>query len=189
MHLETLLDHSCSGIVLLVFRSGCEHASNSGHNSRNFYVARSAAGIYPPLARHLTPKDSFAIISLGLILVGLAPKLWTMTLGLLVMNCGPGGLLMVRLLLTPFVQHNEVAPMYVVMLVLETAGMSASGPLTAGLFNAGLGKGYGTWLGLPYLVCGLFFAIATAGLCAANLCSEAVPPEGEEGGENSLLHA
>ncbi len=99
----------------------------------------------------LLPRILFAIISLGLILVGLAPKLWTMTLGLLVMNCGPGGLLMVRLLLTPFVQHNEVAPMYVVMLVLETAGMSTSGPLTAGLFNAGLGKGNGTWLALSGL--------------------------------------
>ncbi len=67
--------------------------------------------------------------------------------------------------------------------------MSVSGPLTAGLFNAGLGKGNGAWLGVPYLVCGLFFAIATAGPCAANLGSEAVPSEGEEGGENSLLHA
>lgn len=66
----------------------------------------------------LLPRILFAILSLGLILVGLAPNLWTMTLGLLVMNCGPGGLLMVRPLLTSFVQHNEVAPMYGVMLVL-----------------------------------------------------------------------
>ncbi len=136
----------------------------------------------------LLPRILFAFLSRGLILVGLAPNLWTMTLGLLVMNCGPGGLLMVRLLLTSFVQHNEVASMYGVMLVLETAGMSVSGPLMAGLFNAGLGKGSGAWLGVPYLVCGLFFAIATTGPCAANLGSEAVPSEGEEGGENSLLH-
>lgn len=137
----------------------------------------------------LLSRVLFAILSLGLILVGLAPSLWTMTLGLLVMNCGPGGLLMVRLLLTSFVRHEEVARMYSVMLTLETAGMSVSGPLTAGLFNAGLGKGNGAWLGLPYLVCGLLFAITTAGLCAVKLGSKVAPYEDEEDDGNNFLHA
>ena len=119
----------------------------------------------------LLVRLSYLILAVGLLMVGLAPTLPTMTVGLFVLNCGTGGNLMMRLLLTYFVQPNDIVKMYSIISILETGSTAISEPLTAGLFNAGLGRGGGAWLGLPFLVCSVLFAIATWALWATHLAA------------------
>ena len=130
-------------------------------------------GGYSVLARDvLLIRLSYSILAVGLLMVGLTTTLPAMTVGVFVLNCGTGGNLMMRLLLTYFVQPKDIVKMYSIISILETGSTAISDPLTASLFNAGLGRGGSAWLGLPFLVFSALFAIATVGLWVAQLNSE-----------------
>ena len=125
---------------------------------------------YSILARDvLLIRLSYLILAVGLLMVGSTTTLPAAAVGVFVLNCGTGGNLMMRLLLTYFVQSKDIVKMYSIISIFETGSTAISDPLTAGLFNAGLGRGGNAWLGLPFLVFSASFAIATVTLWVARL--------------------
>ena len=99
----------------------------------------------------------------GLLVTGVAPSIGVLITGLVIGALGSGVGSAMRALLTSWVKPNEVARLYSALSIVETAGMTAGGPICAGLFSAGMNwaKGGGTqmWLGLPWMVVGAMSCI------------------------------
>lgn len=124
--------------------------------------------ILPALASYLlnkksysaTKKDlfimriSFTCFALGYLLEGLAPNIYILIFAAVLANLGSGLGACMRALLTSFIPKDQVARLYTALAIVETLGMMVSGPIVAGLFNAGMERGSGVWQGLPWLVLG-----------------------------------
>ena len=112
----------------------------------------------------LLSRWSLSVLALGCLLVGLAPTVPTLIIGQFIAAFGIGALAMIRSLMTPYVQQNEVGKLYAVTSVMETAGVMIGFPVTAGLFEVGLkrGEGQGVWLGLPFMVIAGILAVVAA---------------------------
>ena len=94
------------------------------------------------------------MVAIGLFIEGFAPAVPILIIGLFFQTFGSGTGASIRALMTSFVKQNEVAKLYSVMAIAETLGMMGAGPIVAGLFSAGMIKGGGIWLGLPFNVLG-----------------------------------
>ena len=124
--------------------------------------------ILPALASYLlnkksysaTKKDllimriSFTCFALGYLLEGLAPNIYILIFAAILVHLGSGLGACMRALLTSFIRKDQVARLYTALAIVETLGMMVSGPIVAGLFNAGMKRGSGVWQGLPWLVLG-----------------------------------
>lgn len=86
----------------------------------------------------LLARVGLSALTAGLLVTGLAPHIGVLILGLVITAFGSGVGSAMRALLTSWVQPNEVARLYSALSIVETAGMSAGGPICAGMFNAGM---------------------------------------------------
>lgn len=100
-------------------------------------------------------RVGFLFHAFGWLIIGFAPRLFVLVLGLGVsaFMAGAGGA--VRAAITTWVSPDEVGRLYSVLGVLECLGLMGAGPAIAGLFNAGLRTGKDIWLGLPWIVNGV----------------------------------
>lgn len=105
-------------------------------------------------------RSSSLLLTLGAFIIGLAGEPVLMSIGLGVLSLGSGYTLLVRSLLASTVEKNQIGTMYTVIGTIETIGMLTAGPLLANSFRIGMERG-GGWLGLPYIVAGFLFALAT----------------------------
>ncbi|KAF2460314.1 major facilitator superfamily domain-containing protein [Lineolata rhizophorae] len=117
-------------------------------------------------------RATCACLCIGLLGIALAPNLPLMVIALVVSVPGYGTMLLVRSILTTFVEKHHVARLYTIIGVVDTAGLMAGAPLLAELFKKGGAMG-GLWSGLPFLstavMVGLvFFAVSIIGENAAD---------------------
>ena len=75
------------------------------------------------------------------------------------MALGTGQDSVLRSMATDMVDPSGVSIVYSAITMLRAIGGSISGPIYAGLYSAGMGAG-NKWMGLPFVVAGLLFAVA-----------------------------
>lgn len=126
-------------------------------------------------------RVSFAFVTAGVLIDGLAPRISVLMLGLFVHTLGSGAAALVRSLLAGLVKPTEVARLFTVMSVLLTVSVLVASPLVASLYTTGLKMG-GGWVGLPFLVGGTLFAVATAAIWTLRLDRGEVKNGGVEAG-------
>lgn len=93
-----------------------------------------------------------------------------MCIGLGLISLGSGYTLLIRSLLASTVEKYHIGTMYTMISTVETIGILIAGPLLAMSFRIGM-EGDGTWLGLPYIVAGFLFALATLTVCVIRASS------------------
>lgn len=113
-------------------------------------------------------RVSFALVTTGVLIDGLAPVISVLMLGLFVHTLGSGTAALVRSLMAGLVKPTEVARLFTVMSLLEIVSVLVASPLVASLYETGLKIG-GGWVGLPFLVGGTLFAVATVAILALRL--------------------
>lgn len=95
-------------------------------------------------------RASLCILFLAYALIGLAPTSPIMIVGLLVETLSSGFLSTMRALASALVDSDDKGRVFSVLAITETLGFMMGYPLSAALFNIGIEKGGGPWLGLPY---------------------------------------
>jgi hypothetical protein len=108
---------------------------------------------------------SMGIAGLGLLLQGLAPTIPTLICGLLIGTLGVGGGSALRALAGSLIDHKDNGKVFTGLAVAETISMMAAFPAVAGLYNAGIEKGGGAWLGIPFDFTVLIVGLATVLMC------------------------
>ena len=96
------------------------------------------------------------LLFLGFAVMGIAPNVPVLGLGLIISALGSSFLLTLRSSMTSFVPATSVGLLYTTTSVAQGIGTLISGPLLAESFKWGMRHG-GFWLGLPYLL--------SSGLC------------------------
>ncbi|KAI1616428.1 major facilitator superfamily domain-containing protein [Exophiala viscosa] len=110
-------------------------------------------------------RTSVAILALAYLAIGFAPNIPIMVIGLFVETLATGLPSAMRALAAALVAHEDKGRVYSVLAVAEALSAIIAYPVTAQLFNIGLAKGGGAWLGLPYDVIALGGAVVFAVMC------------------------
>ncbi|KAL4795074.1 major facilitator superfamily domain-containing protein [Aspergillus venezuelensis] len=115
---------------------------------------------YPPLRRDLLiTRLSALFLSLGAILMGLAPHIIPFVFGLSIMSLGWGYVSALRSVATALVHEHQVGLLNsTIALVLGVGGVLGM-PAVAAVFRTGIQWG-GAWMGMLFLVAGGLFAIS-----------------------------
>jgi len=108
---------------------------------------------------------SLGMLSLGLLLQGLAPSISTLICGLLVGTLGAGVSSVLRALAGSLVDHKDNGKVFSGLAVAETISWMAAFPAVAGMYNAGIQKGGGAWLGMPFDITGIVLGLSAVVLC------------------------
>jgi hypothetical protein len=116
---------------------------------------------------------SLGILSVSLLLEGLAPTIPTLICGLLVGTLGAGTPSTLRALAGSLIDRKDTGKLFTGLAVAETLSTMVAYPTVAGLYNAGIGKGGGAWLGMPFDITGLILGVSTAVICLLKF--DAVP--------------
>lgn len=101
----------------------------------------------------------------GFLVIGAAPNVPLLGIGLVLLVSGGGTLLCMRSLITSLVEPHHIARLYNAISVLDTLGLMTGGPIMAACFRWGMRAG-GGWIGLPFWFCGLLVALAGVALWA-----------------------
>ena len=141
-----------------------------------FLVALPLASTYLLRRRSSSPlkndilllRISFTIVTVGLLIEGLAPSIPLFIIGSCVATSGMGATALIRSILSSLVRQDEVGRLFAIMSLVWTAAMLIASPVVVALFNEGLKRG-GVWTGLPFLFTGLLFVVATAAIWVADL--------------------
>jgi MFS-type transporter involved in bile tolerance (Atg22 family) len=149
LSLEALGAAFCLLILLPVVSENLERSFELGAVQKNVVLARLSLGI----------------LSVSLLLEGLAPTIPTLICGLLVGTLGAGAPSALRALAGSLIDHKDTGKVFAGLAVAETLGRMAAYPTVAGLYNVGIGKGGGAWLGMPFDITGLVLGISTVVMC------------------------
>lgn len=122
---------------------------------------------------------SFTVAGLGAVALAFAPSVGAFVAALGVLALGSGASSLVRSCMALYVGPAQVARLYTIDSVVQSAGILAAEPLLAGLYTRGMRAG-GAARGLPYLGVGLL-ALATTGL----LLFVRLPPPAKSDEESS----
>ena len=118
---------------------------------------------------------------LGFALIFVAPSPSTYVAGLVLASLGAAFDVNARSLVTYLVAPHQVGTLYSASAMVQSLGALVAGPLFAQLFELGLKWGW-TWLGLPFVLAGLFYAVATGAVWCLSL-----PEEGAEDERRPLV--
>lgn len=124
-------------------------------------------------------------LSLGLLGIGIAPTLPLLIAAIPVEVAGWGFSFVVRSLMTSFVESHQVARLYTVLALIDTAVLMVGSPATAALFDRGMSSGDGSAAGLPFIICSLL--VAVYGVLVLFIRIDGGPPEGTDG-QDALVH-
>ena len=102
---------------------------------------------------------------LGFLVIGAAPNVPLLGIGLVLLVSGGGTLLCMRSLITSLVEPHHIARLYNAISVLDTLGLMTGGPIMAACFQWGMRAG-GGWIGLPFWFCGVLVALVGVALWA-----------------------
>jgi len=103
---------------------------------------------------------SILLLTVGAVGIGFSETPAVMTAGVTLLALGSGFNFLLRSLLTSIVEKKHYATLFNSIGVLENIGKLLAGPLLAKSFRAGLELD-GVWIGLPFMVAGILFAVAT----------------------------
>jgi hypothetical protein len=87
------------------------------------------------------------------------------TVGLLLETLAAGLPATMRALAAALVDVHDRGRVFSVLAIAESVSTMMAYPLTAALFNVGLEKGGGAWLGLPYDIISMAAAVAGVSMC------------------------
>lgn len=110
---------------------------------------------------------SYIIVTIGLLVEGLAPNAPLFIIGCCIATVGMGASALIRSFLSTLVKPDEVGRLFAVMSLAWTAAMLVASPVVANLFTVGVSNG-GVLSGLPFLFSGLLFAVTTMAIWLAN---------------------
>jgi hypothetical protein len=108
---------------------------------------------------------SLGIISVSLLVEGLAPTIPMLICGLLAGTLGAGAPSALRALAGSLIDRKDTGKLFTGLAVAETLSVMAAYPTVSGLYNAGIGKGGGAWLGMPFDITGLILGVSTVVVC------------------------
>jgi MFS family permease len=128
-------------------------------------------------------KASVALLAIGAVTVGLAPHAYVAVLGIAIIALGTGQDSALRSMTTDMVDPSGVSIVYSAITMLRGIGASISGPIYAGLYSVGLRYGE-VWLGLPFVVAGLFFTVGLALLLCLKYVQGGLEDESLQGRED-----
>lgn len=104
---------------------------------------------------------SLALLATGLLCLGLAPVVGVAIASIVILALGSGQDSLTRSMATEMVRTEDISTTYSAITMLRAIGGSISGPMYAWLYSIGLKQKSEAWVGLPYLVAGALFALAT----------------------------
>lgn len=104
---------------------------------------------------------SLALLAIGLLCLGLAPVVGIAITGIVILALGSGQDSLTRSMATEMVRTEDISTTYSAITMLRAIGGSISGPMYAWLYSIGLRHQGEAWIGLPYLVAGALFVLAT----------------------------
>ena len=184
--------------------------------ARVTYISSFEAGVsmiallflFPSLSTYLLKKKGLNVsrkdlmlarigvsaTAIGITLTGFAPTIFVLFIAMGISSVGSGAGSATRALLTSYVQQNEVARLYTALSIVETLGLTAGGPVVAGLFKVGMenvksGKYGDAWLGLPYLLVGILLGLVAALMWMLRLADVPRQKVEEEGLEDMTAEA
>jgi MFS family permease len=137
--------------------------------------------LLPLVSSHIDQKFRFSIIQKNVVLtrfalvalalaytiIGLAPTAPVMMIGLVVETLSGGLPATLRAIATAVVDEDDRGRAFSVLALAETMSTMIAYPLTAALFNIGIEKGGGSWLGLPYDLVALIALFGLIIMCVA----------------------
>ncbi|KAJ5167488.1 uncharacterized protein N7482_006269 [Penicillium canariense] len=124
------------------------------------FLAANYLNLHGKHRDHRLSQGSGLVSVIGFMAIGLAPVPALLICGLVILSLGSAFDITLRSLATGLVPPDLVGTLYSAIAISQSLGVLIAGPLFAYLFRAGLHFG-GTWMGLPFLQAGLFYAIAT----------------------------
>ena len=130
----------------------------SDHLGRSFQLSAVQKNV-------VLARLSLGILGLGFLLQGLAPTIPTLICGLLVGTLGVGAGSALRALAGSLVDHKDNGKVFTGLAVAQTISMMAAFPAVAGMYNAGIEKGGGAWLGIPFDITGLVMCFTMVVMC------------------------
>ncbi|OAG41421.1 hypothetical protein AYO21_04363 [Fonsecaea monophora] len=110
-------------------------------------------------------RASLLVLAVAFAVIGLAPHPIIMVAGLLLQTLSTGFPATLRALAAALIDAHDQGRVFSVLAIAETLSVMLAYPVTAALFNAGLERGAGPWLGLPYDVVAVTAALACAVMC------------------------
>lgn len=123
-----------------------------------FLIKRLA--LSPTRLNAILVRLSLAIVAVAWTLQGLAPTIAILLLGLTLETLGLGGEAAIKALAATIVDAQDVGRVYSVLAVAEVLTTVVTHPVTAWLFNIGLDKGGGIYLGFPFFLAAICAAVA-----------------------------
>lgn len=118
-------------------------------------LTRSHEPLSPNRRDVLLARISLSVQGLGWLIIGFAPHIIVLVLGLGVNAFTAGAGAAMRAAVTPWVSPDEVGRLYSILGIAECLGLLGAGPAVAGLYNLGLRMHEEVYLGLPWIVSGL----------------------------------
>ena len=116
----------------------------------------------------------------GFLVIGAAPNVPLLGIGLVLLVLGGGTLLCMRSLITSLVEPHHIARLYNAISVLDTLGLMTGGPIMAACFQWGMRAG-GAWIGLPFWFCGPLVALVGVALWLLSFPETGRRADGDEG--------
>jgi MFS-type transporter involved in bile tolerance (Atg22 family) len=110
-------------------------------------------------------RAALLVMSVAYALIGLAPTALLTLVGLLIETLSTGFPATLRAIATALVGDDDRGRVFSVLAIAETLSIMMAYPVTAALFNIGIEKGGGPWLGLPYDIISVAAAVGFVGMC------------------------
>ncbi|RFN53826.1 hypothetical protein FIE12Z_1860 [Fusarium flagelliforme] len=126
-----------------------------------------------PIARDLLlSRISITIMTVGLLLMGVAGTPWLFIISLIIVSIGNSFVALSRALLNALVEPHTIATLNTTVSLIEVM-MGLTAPAMSWLLAKGIDMG-GSWMGLPFVVVGLLAMVTTGMLFAIKLPSSGV---------------
>lgn len=110
-------------------------------------------------------RGSLFVLVVAYAVIGFAPTAALMIIGLLIETLSTGFPSTLRALAAALVDVDDKGRVFSVLAMAETFSAMMAYPVSATLFNIGIEKGGGPWLGLPYTVMSAAAAVGCVVMC------------------------
>lgn len=126
-------------------------------------------------------RISIILLTLGTLGIGLSPSISALIPSLILQTSGSGFVFLIRSLIATLVQKREMARLFTVIEILQSAGNVIASLAITTVFQAGLELG-GRWVGLAWLMTSLLFGMVAAAVWVFRLPGERVRGRDRERG-------
>ena len=103
-------------------------------------------------------RISILLLTLGTLGIGLSPSIAALIPSLIIQTCGSGFVFLIRSLIATLVDKGEMARLFTVIEILQSAGNVIASLAITTVFQAGLEMG-GRWVGLAWMMTSLLFGM------------------------------